>query len=275
MIFYIFSLLCSFSLAIVGSLTFWPVQQWYDFYIPIVLFIAGFIASIVFMWIVIDIIGWITVNRKKQYNKVYKLNRWILNNGMAYIRRLALITCKVTGKEKLPRSGTYLLVCNHKSNFDNFVLTEKLAMHSNLAFVAKKSNFKIPLAYWHLHKNLYLAIDRNDLLQSLEVMKTATQRIQDGVTSYAIFPEGTRSKDGNLGPFHEGVFNVAIKAKCPVVICTIKGTDKVTKRFPRFTKTHINICQVLEPEDYDGLPAKALSDKVREVIQYDLEKSAL
>ena len=275
MIFLIFSFLCSFSLAIAGSLTFWPVKHGYDFYIPIVLFIAGFIGSIAILWIFADISGRITCNRKKTYTKVYKFNRFMLNNGMAYIRRLALVTCKVSGKEKLPRGGSYLLVCNHRSNFDNFLISEKLAMHDNLAFVAKKGNFKIPLATFHLHKNLYLAIDRDDLLQSLQVMKLAAERIQNNVTSYAIFPEGTRSKDGELGQFHEGVFNVAIKAKCPVVVCTIKGTERIKKNWPRFSKTHINICQVLSTEDYDGLTAKALSDKVREIIQYDLEKSPL
>ena len=276
MIFLIFSFLCSFGLAIAGSLTFWPINgHWYNFYIPIVLFIAGFIGSIVFMWIVIDIIGSITCRRNKVYSKVYKLNRWILNNGMAYIRRLALITCKVSNKEKLPRRGSYLLVCNHRSNFDNFLISEKLAMHSNLAFVAKKGNFKIPLATFHLHKVLYLPIDREDLMQSLQTMKLAAERIENNVTSYAIFPEGTRSKDGKLGPFHEGVFNVAIKAKCPVVVCTIKGTESVKKRWPRITKTHINICQLLNVEDYDGLTAKALSDKAREIIEYDLEKSTI
>ncbi len=275
MIFLIFSFACSIFLSVFGSLTFWKVQHPWDFYIPIVLFIAGFVASIAIMWIVIDIIGRITVRRKKEYTKVYKLNRWILNNGMAYIRRLALIRCKVTGKEKIPHGTRYLLVSNHLSNFDNFLYTEKIAMHDNLAFVAKKSNFKIPLATFHLHKNLYLAIDRDDLLQSLQVMKKASDFISNGVTSYAIFPEGTRSKDGNLGPFHEGVFNVAIKAKCPIVICTIKGTNQVKKRWPRITKTHINVVHVMNVDEYDGLTAKALSDKVREVIQYDLEKSAL
>ena len=275
MIFLIFSFLYSFSLSIVGSLTFWPVKHGYDFYIPIVLFIAGFIGSIAILWIVIDIIGRITVRRKKQYTRVYKLNRWILNNGMAYIRRLALITCKVTGKEKIPHGTRYLLVCNHLSNFDNFLISEKLSMHDNLAFVAKKSNFKIPLATFHLHKNLYLAIDRNDLLQSLQTMKTAADFISQGITSYAIFPEGTRSKTGELGPFHEGVFNVAIKAKCPIVICTIRGTNQVKKRWPRLTKTQINVVQVMGVDEYDGLTAKALSDKVREIIQYNLEKQPL
>ena len=272
MVFLIFSLLCSFSLAIVGSLTFWPVRHGYDFYIPIVLFIAGYVAATVFLWVVIDLIGRITVNRKKQYTKVYKLNRWILNNGMAYIRRLAMITCKITGKEKIPHGTRYLLVCNHLSNFDNFLISEKVAMHDNLAFVAKKSNFKIPLATFHLHKNLYLSIDRSDLLQSLQVMKTASEFIANGVTSYVIFPEGTRSKTGELGPFHEGVFNVAIKAKCPIVICTIKGTKGVGKRWPRITKTHINVCHVMNVDEYDGLTAKAISDKVREIMLYDLNK---
>ena len=53
----IFIILCSLALPVVGSLTFWPVHQWYDFYIPIVLLVAGFIGGIIIEFIVVGTIS--------------------------------------------------------------------------------------------------------------------------------------------------------------------------------------------------------------------------
>lgn len=275
MIFYIFALLCGVALAVTGSLTFWPVTHWYDFYIPIVLFIAGGVGGFCIDWIFLDLAGRFTVDRKKTYDKPYKFNRWAMNNGLACIRRLACIFVKVKGKNKIPTNRRFLLVCNHRSNFDNFLITDCLVPNQDVPFVTKPGNFKIPLATFHMHKALYLKIYREDLLQSLQVMKTCTERIANDVCSYAIFPEGTRSLDNKVGPFHEGVFGVAIKAKCPIVICTLQGTEKIHKRFPLPTKTKLNVVQVMEYEEFDGMTAKALADQVREIIINDIEREPL
>lgn len=275
MVFYLIALLSGAGLAVVGSLTFWPVTHWYDFYIPIVLFIAGLVAGFCIDWIFLDLSGRITVKKGVKYDKAYKFNRWCLNSGLACIRRLALITCKVKGKNKMPKNRRFLLVCNHRSNFDNFLITDKLLFNTDAPFVTKGSNYKIPLAKFHMHKCLYEKIDRDDLLQSLQVMKTCEERIANDVCSYCIFPEGKRSKDGKVDQFHEGVFGVALKAKCPIVVCSLQGTEKIHKRYPLITRTKLNVIQVLEYEEFYSMTSKALADQVREMIINDLEKQPL
>lgn len=273
MIFYIFTWLMALGLPTLGCLTFWKVEHFYDIYRPVVLFIAGAVGSMVFLFIVCYIIGFITVNMKKEYQKPSRFHRFIINNGMAYIRRLAGIVVKVKGKEKLPKNGSVLVVSNHRSNFDNFLLSEKFFMHRDIAFISKPSNFKIPIVGFFMTRLLYLKIDKNDLLQSLEVIKKATNLMANDVTSIGVFPEGTRSKDGKtMGEFHEGVFNIAIRSKSPIVVCSVNGTEKVHKRFPRLTKVDVHILQVLTYEDYAGLPAKQLSDNVKAMIMNDLNK---
>lgn len=272
MLFLLFLIICTVALPLIGSFTFWPVTHPYDFYIPIVLAIAGAFAGILIIWIFLDISGRITTNTKKTYEKPTRFNRFCLNQGMSLIRRLCLIVVKAKGKEKIPATQKYLLVCNHRSNFDNFVITDKLAPRQDLAFITKGSNYKIPLAKFHMRRLGYPAIDRKDLLQSLQVMKSSSDRIQKGYTSIAVFPEGTRSKDGNMGNFHEGVFNIAIKAQCPIVVCAIKGTENTRKRWPRITKVKLNVATVLDYEDYRDQPAKAVSDRCKEIIQNELNK---
>lgn len=265
-------ILIAAALAVTGSFTFWPVTHGYDFYRPIVLFIGGFIVGIALIWIFIDLIGRICGSKEETDVKPKAICRFALHNGMACIRRLCLITCKVIHKEKMPVNKNYLLVCNHRSNFDNFLISEKLSMNKFLAFITKPSNTKIPLANRLLPQLGYLKIDREDPLQSLQVMKAASDKITNKLTSIAVFPEGTRSKDGNLGPFHEGVFNIAIKSQCPIVICTIKGTENVKKKFPLPTRTKLEVVGVLNFDEYEGMPAKQISETVRGIIEENLSR---
>ncbi|MCQ2815456.1 MAG: hypothetical protein MJ227_04225, partial [Bacilli bacterium] len=71
---------------------------------------------------------------------------------------------------------------------------------------------------------------------------------------------------------HEGTLNIGIKAQCPIVVCSIKGTEKVKKNWPRITTVKINVVDVLEYEDYRDQPAKVVSDRIRDIIQADLAK---
>ncbi|MCQ2776281.1 MAG: 1-acyl-sn-glycerol-3-phosphate acyltransferase [Bacilli bacterium] len=271
MIFYILAWLISIGLAVTGSLTFWKINEWYDFYRPIVLFFAGFLGFIVILWIIEDVGGRITSSKKKTYEKPSKFNRFLLNEGMDFITRLCLARCEVIGKNKVPHNKTYLLVCNHKSNFDNFFISNRICRQDHLAFVSKPSNFKVPLGGRHMHRQCYLPIEKDDKIQSLEVMKTCIDKISKGYTSYGIFPEGQRAKTESLLPFHEGIFNVAIHAKCPIVICAIKNTEKIAKRFPLSTKVKLKVVGVLEYEEIQGQTAKAVSDTVKGIIENALE----
>ena len=90
------SFLCGTALAVAGSLTFWPVQHWWDFYIPIVLYMAGWLASIALLFLIEWIAGWF-VNHKKEYTKVSKWARFWLMQGTVFIANHAHIWVKKTG----------------------------------------------------------------------------------------------------------------------------------------------------------------------------------
>lgn len=274
MIFYLFVLFFAIGFATLGCFTFWPIQQWYNWiFHPILLFIFGYVIGVAILWIFLDIAGRVTVKKGKEYDTPTRFHRFLINNGMAYIRRLAHIIVKVKGQEKVPATSNVLLVCNHRSNFDNFLLSEKMFMHKHIAFISKPNNFKLPLAGRVMQRLGYLSIQRDDLIQSLETMKKASQRLIDGKMSIGVFPEGTRSKDGKtMGEFHEGVFNIAVRAKAPIVVCSICGTENVVRRYPRFTKVNIHVLQVLNYDDYAGQPAKQISENVKAMIQADLDR---
>ena len=258
-------LLISIFLATLGSFTFWPVNGWIDIYRPLVLFIATYLGCMVLTWTIYEI-STLYVKKDKVYDKPSRLSRFVFNTSLSYIKLHALIKLKIKGLNNVPKNERFLLVCNHRSNFDSMIISVVLRKQY-LAFISKPSLFKIPIGGKHMRKLCYLSINRDDNLQSLQVMKKAEEYIENDSTSIGVFPEGTRQQDKVIGDFHEGVFNIAIKTKCPVVICSIKGTDNVHANFPlKRTPCELNFVETLRYEDYAELNAKQLSELARNKI---------
>lgn len=255
----LFIIVCSLALPIVGSLTFWPVTEWYHFYIPIVLLVAGFLGGIIIELVVVFIIS-LCVNSKKDRKKPSRWAYWWLSQGIKCIDYFSNVDCKVIGANKLPKNTKFVLVCNHRSNYDPMIIIEKFSI-KHIAFISKESNMKMPMIGALLKASCYQGINRQDKEQSLEIIKKCTTFVQDGVLSIGVFPEGTRQRKDILGPFHEGVFNIAIKAKAPLVIAAIKNTEKIKGRAPfKKTKIVLKIIGVMQPDELENYTAKAASD---------------
>ena len=258
------------ALSIAGSLTFWRVSHWYDFYIPIVLFIAGIVGMIALWWISLWIFGKFV--KKEMHTKQSKWARFWLEEGHDFAILAGLVRVKINNKEKIPTTQRFLLVGNHRSNFDSMVMTSKLKKY-DLAFITKKSNYKIPLFGRLLYGNCFYPVDRDNQLQSLEAFKKASELIINDECSVGVFPEGTRQRDLVLSDFHEGVFNIALRAKCPLVIVTENGTEMVCHNFPfKPTKVNVDVLGTIPYEELEGKTAKAISDQVHQIMQEHLEK---
>lgn len=264
------SILCiAIALAVIGPFSFWPITAGYDFYIPIVLFIAGYIGGIALWWIFIDIFGRILSLFEKP-KKVNKAARFILCDAMKYIYLLAGVRVKIHGKEKMPKDQRFLLVQNHASKFDPMVVNGNFRKY-DIAFITKPSNMKVPLAKRLMPRLFYQPIDREDPIQSLGVIRNSIELIQNNVTSIGVYPEGTRHQDNHLGDFHEGVFNIAIKARCPLVVATASNTDKIHSRGPwRLTKVNLVIIKVYSPEELEGKTALSISNEVKDLMSKEL-----
>lgn len=262
---------CGIGLALAGSFTFWPVHNWWDFYIPIILYIVGWLAGIGVLFLIEWLAG-LFVNQKKPYNKVSKWARFWFMTGIKFIANHAHIWVENHGVEKIPQHQRFVLVCNHRSKFDNFVITNEIGK-LDVAFVTKKENAKIPIAGALIPGMCYLSIDRNDKLQSLEAFKRGVELLNNNVTSIGVFPEGTRQTEKVIGDFHEGPFNIAIHAKAPIVVATLKGTDTVHKRWPwKATKVRFDILEVIPFEEYEDKPAKVLSEDIHKMMEEHLAR---
>ena len=264
---------CALALSLSSAFTFWPVTVWYDFYRPIVMFIAGYFAGVAISWIFIDVCGRIMVDKKKNYTKPSKFARFLLTNGMWYIDFHANVRLKKIGLEKIPNEP-FLLVGNHKSKFDPMIAAA-VFRKIDLAFITKEDNMKIPLAGRLMWRNCYMPVDRADKMQSLEQFKKAAELIGSGVSSVGVYPEGSRQEeDIILADFHNGAFNIAIRTGCPIVILTMRGTARIHKNFPfKRSKVEMKCVQVLYKEDYASMNALELSNYVHDIMYKELESA--
>ena len=140
------------------------------------------------------------------------------------ICRLAGARVTVLGKEGLDPRQSYIFAANHQSQFDIFALQGYLGI--DFRWLAKKELFAVPVFGRGMRLAGYIPVDRSRGRQALQSLNEAAERIAGG-TSVIIFPEGTRSPDGQIHPFKSGAMMLAIKAGVPIVPMAIIGTHKV------------------------------------------------
>ena len=153
----------------------------------------------------------------ERWAHVQKIMGWVVDTGN--------IDLQVCGKENIPQEGSFMLYANHQGMFD--VVALAATCDRPLGAVYKKELRDVPVLKQILQSTLSFAMDREDVRQSLTVIQNVTKEVQSG-RNYLIFPEGTRSKNGNvMGEFHGGSFRAAIKAKCPIVPVALIDSFKV------------------------------------------------
>ncbi|HTX89499.1 MAG TPA: lysophospholipid acyltransferase family protein [Bacteroidales bacterium] len=127
---------------------------------------------------------------------------------------------RLRGKEKIDRKATYVILSNHASGADILVL---FRFFIRFKWVAKQELFRVPIIGWNMSLNRYISIKRQKGRSRLAMMDKAAEEIRKG-NSVMIFPEGTRTRDGNLQPFKSGAFRLALETRSPILPIAIKGT---------------------------------------------------
>ncbi len=129
----------------------------------------------------------------------------------------------VQGVESLP-SPPCLFVANHESIIDIPALFR--ALPAGQHFIVKRELGKVPFLGWYISAMGMIFVDRGARAEALESVRRAATLVRAG-GSVVSFPEGTRSRDGRIGPFKSGPFIAAIEAGVPVVPVAIAGAGAV------------------------------------------------
>ena len=197
----------------------------------------------------------------------------------AVCRRLILLTeewlitllrlrIRFTGEEKLPQQP-FLLVCNHLSNYDPIVTAVALKKR-RLAFVSKPENFRIPAAGPFIRAASYLAIDRDHARKAVETIHRAADYIVERQMCMGIYPEGTRSKTGDLLPFRSGAFKIAKLAHCPVAVLSISYGKRPWLLGKKPVDLHV--LEVFDTATVGAMQTGDLAERTRELITADQQK---
>ena len=172
----------------------------------------------------------------------------------------------VTGEENLPEQDGFMLYGNHQGMFDVVALAGNCSRP--LAAVLKKELAEIPLLKQILQCTNSFAMDREDVRQSLTVIKNVTEEVKKG-RNYLIFPEGTRSKNGNvMGEFHGGSFRCALKAQCPIVpIAFIDSYKVLDQKGSKPVSVQMHYLKAIPYEEFKDLKTVDLAELVKSRIQ--------
>jgi 1-acyl-sn-glycerol-3-phosphate acyltransferase len=181
----------------------------------------------------------------------------------------------LSGFENIQPGQRYLMVCNHQS-FIDIPLVAFVPLDTKC--LARSDLFRLPWAGWALRMSKEISVDRKDARNSARAMMQAV-RVLRGGCSVLIFAEGTRSPDGELLPFSEGPFQLAIREGVPVLPLVIDGTGRnLGKNAALFRSSAPLFLSILPPVKVEGWSAKQageLRDVVREKMGAELERLRL
>jgi 1-acyl-sn-glycerol-3-phosphate acyltransferase len=186
------------------------------------------------------------------------------------------VRVQVHGLQQLERRTTYVFVANHQSIYDIPVLFASLPYQ--LRIIAKESLGTFPFLGWHLSRTGHLLVNRRKR-NPRGVFEWANSLTSKGL-SLLVFPEGTRSQTGALGPFKGGSLYPAIQAGLPIVPISIAGSRHVMRKGRLMTCPGEVQVVVHEPiatvaaEEPDIRQVRALAGRVRDIIAPAVETEA-
>ena len=206
-------------------------------------------------------IWWCSIHENISYEEGF---RWAKKTTLA-ANRAGRVKIEAHGLENLPDKDGFIMFPNHQGLFDGLVFLESCPRP--FAFVMKKEAANIILLK-QVRKALgALTIDREDLRQSMKVIQKMAEEVKQG-RNFIIFPEGTRSRQGNHTlEVKGGSFKSAMKARCPIVPCALIDS------FIPFDENSIRPVTVkifyLKPmyyEEYKDMKTTQIAEEVRRRI---------
>ena len=153
-------------------------------------------------------------------NKAHK----IANLWAKMLLGLTGIQVNVIGRENVLMNRPQIFMANHQSDFDILIVLAHIP--GQFRWIVKKELFKIPIFGKAMKSAGYIEIDRQNHEKAMKSLEEAAQKIREG-KSVVTFPEGTRSKDGTVRPFKQGLFHLAIQAGVPIVPISIIGAHEI------------------------------------------------
>ena len=203
---------------------------------------------------------------REKWDHIAKIMKIAVNSGN--------INLVCTGTENVLAAGDngFMLYPNHQGMFDIVAIAATCPVP--LGAVLKKELVGIPLIDQIKDCTKSFPMDREDVRQSLTVIQNVIAEVKQG-RNYLIFPEGTRSKNGNvMGDFHGGSFRPVVKTKCPIVpLCFIDSFKVLDQKGSKPLTVQMHYLKPIMPEEYEGMKATEIAALVKERIQACIDEN--
>jgi len=178
----------------------------------------------------------------------------------------------ITGREKIDKDKTYVIVSNHQSLVDILVA---FTLFTHFKWVSKAEIFQVPLIGWNMTLNQYVRLKRGRKTSIKQMYSACERHIKRGSSVY-LFPEGTRSTTGKMREFKEGAFVLAKRQSVPILPIVINGSKNAVPKnslnFHGHTNVHVEILDEIPVESYDETTVSQLTQKVRELIRSKVDE---
>ena len=188
---------------------------------------------------------------------------FVLGTFGDYASALAGVTLAVRGEGNLWRARPCVFVFNHQSNADVFIVAK--LVRRDMTGVGKQELRRVPVLGRLMAMGGMVFVDRARTRSAIEAMAPLVDAIRKDGKSVCIAPEGTRSPDGNLGPFRKGAFHLAIQAGVPVVPIVIHNSRDVQPKHGWAMRPSVVRVDVLPPIDTSGWRTSSLERHVTEL----------
>ena len=177
----------------------------------------------------------------------------------------------VYGAENIPKENGFMFFPNHQGLFDVLAIME--ACPTPFSVVFKKEVAKVPFLKEVFACMKAYMMDREDIRQSMKVIMSVTKEVQSG-RNYLIFPEGTRSKNGNkIGEFKGGSFKAATKAKCPIIPGALVDSFKPFDTHSiRQAVVQVHFLKPMYYEDYKDMKTTEIAAIVHDQVQKTIDE---
>lgn len=186
---------------------------------------------------------------------------YALSRRVCQVVGVALYQVRYSGQENIPAEGGVLVVANHQSHFDPPLVGMGCMRRMN--YLARESLFAIPPLRWVIQSFDAIPIKRDGL--GLEGIKETLRRLKRG-EMVLMFPEGTRTRDGQIGPFRPGFTTLALRSGACILPVGIEGAYHVwPRRRPvpaLFGRIHVHYGPAITPEEI-----QQCAERERELVE--------
>ena len=194
--------------------------------------------------------------------------RWFFRN----ILRLAGARFRVVRAPGFDAKRTSIFICNHVNLFDPFVIYS--AIPQLVRGWELESHFKIPAYGWMMGKFGNIPVPGNTSREAFKKLLRRTREALDSGVSVIVFPEGSRTRDGRVGPFREGIFRLLPHLAFPVVPMSIVGAFEWHrtgdwKLYPATVTVYLH--DTIETQGMTKKDAEELRERVQTIVAGPVE----